>query len=73
MLKKEGERLGLSPFQADIRRRLWWHLLSRDTRAGEDHDLETSNGYLLTSDVDLPANINDYDLTPEMKEPPQPR
>lgn len=72
-LHRDGKRLGLSPFQSEIRRRLWWHLLSRDSRAGEDYGLENSNGLLLTSDVDLPANINDCDLTPEAEEAPQPR
>lgn len=72
-LHRDGKRLGLVPFQSEIRRRLWWHLLSRDSRAGEDYGLENSNGLLLTSDVDLPANINDCDLTPEAEEAPQPR
>lgn len=72
-LHRDGKRLGLSPFHSEIRRRLWWHLLSRDSRAGEDYGLENSSGLLLTSDVDQPANINDCDLTPEAEEAPQPR
>lgn len=72
-LHRDGKRLGLPPFQAEIRRRLWWHLLSRDSRAAEDYGLENTNSSLLTSDVDLPANINDCDITPEMEEVPRPR
>lgn len=72
-LHRDGKRLGLPPFQSEIRRRLWWHLLSRDSRAGEDYGLENSNGLLLASDVDIPANINDSDLTPDMDEPPKER
>lgn len=72
-LHRDGNRLGLSPFQAEIRRRLWWHLLSRDSRAGEDYGLENTNAPLLMSDVNLPANVNDTDLTPEMSHAPEPR
>lgn len=70
-LHRDGKRLGLSPFQTEIRRRLWWHLLVRDSRAGEDYGLE--NIHSPFTDVDLPANVNDLDLRPEMKEPPVPR
>lgn len=72
-LHRDGKRLGLTPFQSEIRRRLWWHLLSRDSRAGEDYGLENTNSPLLLSDVDLPAHVHDTDLYPEMKEPPVPR
>ena len=66
-LHRDGERLGLSPFQSEIRRRLWWHLLSRDGRAGEDYGLQNINSLLLVSDVSLPTNVNDTDLYPEMQ------
>lgn len=65
-LHRDGERLGLSPFQSEIRRRLWWHLLSRDSRAGEDYGLENTNRLLLVSEVSLPTNIDDIELFPEM-------
>ena len=58
-LHRDGERLGLSPFQSEIRRRLWWHLLSRDGRAGEDYGLQNINS--------LPTNVDDADLHPEMQ------
>ena len=69
-LHRNGERLGLSPFQSEIRRRFWWHLLSRDGRAGEDYGLENINSLLLVSDVSLPANVDDTDLYPEMQRLP---
>jgi len=72
-LHRDGKRLGLSPFQAEIRRRLWWHLLTRDIRAGEDYGLENTNSLLLTSDVELPANIDDADISPDMQQVPEPR
>ncbi|PSR93681.1 hypothetical protein BD289DRAFT_428665 [Coniella lustricola] len=72
-LHRDGKRLGLSPYQSEIRRRLWWHLVSRDSRAGEDYGLENTNNPLLTTEVDMPLNIHDSDLTPELSEMPKPR
>lgn len=72
-LHRDGKKLGLSPFQSEMRRRLWWHLLCRDSRAGEDYGLENTNSPLLASDVEFPANVNDSDLEPSMKEAPPPR
>lgn len=72
-LHRDGKKLGLSPFQSEIRRRLWWHLLCRDSRAGEDYGLENTNSPLLFCDVELPANVNDTDLEPDMKAAPVPR
>ncbi|KIW91956.1 uncharacterized protein Z519_06938 [Cladophialophora bantiana CBS 173.52] len=72
-LHRDGKGLGLSPFQSEIRRRLWWHLLSRDIRAGEDYGLENTSSLLLTSDVGLPANIDDTDISPVMQQPPEPK
>lgn len=66
-IHRDGERLGLSPFQSEIRRRLWWHLLTRDGRAGEDYGLENVHGLLLMSDTRLPSNLDDNDIYPEMK------
>lgn len=72
-LHRDGKRLGLSPFQSEMRRRLWWHLINRETRAGEDYGLESTNSLLLSSDVDLPSNIYDTDINPDMQHPPQAR
>jgi hypothetical protein len=72
-LHRDGKRLGLSPFQSEIRRRLWWHLLSRDIRAGEDYGLENTSSKLLESDVGLPANIDDVDISPDMQQAPEPK
>lgn len=71
-LHRDGKRLGLSPFQTEIRRRLWWHLLVRDSRAGEDYGLENTQSPLLSADVEQPANVNDSDLRPDMEEYPVP-
>ncbi|KAG4255850.1 hypothetical protein FPRO04_11557 [Fusarium proliferatum] len=72
-LYKDGIRLGLPPFESELRRRLWWHIITRDSRSGEDFGLEDPNDLLLTSDVKLPLNINDADLFPGMEELPAER
>ena len=63
----DGERLGLSPLPFEIRRRLWWHFLTRDGRAGEDYGLENRKDI---SDGTLPLNVDDADLYLGMKELP---
>ncbi|KAF2805192.1 uncharacterized protein BDZ99DRAFT_396642 [Mytilinidion resinicola] len=72
-LHRDGERLGLSPFQSEIRRRLWWHLLSRDGRSGEDYGLQNTNNLVPVSEVSLPINVDDTDLYLEMQHLPAPK
>lgn len=52
-----------------MRRRLWWSLMSFDSRIGE---LSNSKSLSLdpTWDCRIPLNVNDSDLRPEMKEAP---
>ncbi|KAF5678167.1 hypothetical protein FDENT_9050 [Fusarium denticulatum] len=69
-LHKDGTKLGLPPFESELRRRLWWHIITRDSRSGEDFGLEDPNDLVLTSDVKLPSNINDADIFPEMEKVP---
>ena len=72
-IHRDGERLGLPPFQSEMRRRLWWHLLNRDSRAGEDYGLENVSWQSLSSNVSLPLNIDDTDIYPDMKDLPDPK
>ncbi|KAE8416580.1 hypothetical protein BDV36DRAFT_259909 [Aspergillus pseudocaelatus] len=64
-----GIRLGLDPFETEMRRRLWWHITALDATAPESHGFNST-----TVDRDhpylLPANIDDVDISPQMKEPP---
>lgn len=71
-LHRNGEKLGLSLLESEIRRRIWWHLLCREWRSGEDYGLENIHNFLLMSDVGLPINIDDKDLYPEMQRLPTP-
>jgi len=70
-LHREGEHLGLSPFQSEIRRRIWWHLLARDSRAAEDYGLQRLCN--LRSDAELPLNIEDPDLYEDLMALPPPK
>lgn len=55
--------------EAEMRRRLWWSFILFDARISELSDYRTT---LLapTWDCKIPLNVNDFDIRPEMKEPP---
>jgi hypothetical protein len=58
-----------TPLEAELRRRLWWSLMLFDTRMSEMADHKTST-LAPTWDCKIPLNVNDSDLSPEMKEAP---
>ncbi|QUC22972.1 uncharacterized protein UV8b_07213 [Ustilaginoidea virens] len=74
-LHRDGENLGLSPFESEMRRRLWWFFVMRDSRAAEDLGLHAYpvSSTPLHGSAELPLNVEDSDLYPEMKELPPPR
>lgn len=57
------------PFEAEMRRRLWWSFKLLDTRINELADYKTVV-LAPTWDCRIPLNVNDSDLRPEMTEPP---
>jgi hypothetical protein len=75
-----GQRLGLhrdgshyenlSPFKQEMRRRLWWHTVMLDARALEDRTFDPRI-YDFMADTKFPSNLNDADLTVDMKELPE--
>ena len=69
-LHRDGSKMGLSPFDTEMRRRLWWSLCVLDIRAAEDYGSEPAilEG---TYDTLLPLNVDDADLDPLATEPPQ--
>ncbi|KAH8174688.1 fungal specific transcription factor domain-containing protein [Sarocladium implicatum] len=71
-LHTDGDKLGLPPFEAEVRRRVWWHLWARDFRALEDHGINPRL-HLPVSTTRMPGNFDDSDLTPGMTELPMPR
>ncbi|KAI0137073.1 putative C6 transcription factor [Xylariales sp. AK1849] len=71
-LHRDGTSLGLSPFETEMRRRLWWHLVHVDFRTadvlGTRPTLDLSSG-----DSKMPLNVDDEDLYPDMVDPPPER
>jgi len=69
-LHRDGEQFGLTPFETEMRRRLWWQVVILDIRAAEDHGTDPS----ITEqsfDTKLPLNVNDVDLDPEADVAPE--
>lgn len=67
---RDGQVFGLSPFETEMRRRLWWQICNLDMRASEDHGSDPSI-VEQTFDTKFPLNINDDDIWPGMTEPPE--
>ena len=66
-LHRDGTSLGLPPFEAEIRRRIWWQLKMHDFRAGELVGLAKFRGFNPAENTcEPPVNINDSDLYPGM-------
>ncbi|KAI1437373.1 fungal-specific transcription factor domain-containing protein [Xylaria sp. CBS 124048] len=65
---RDGEKLNLPPFETEMRRRLWWQVLSQDsnyaTLAGLSQSWVPSNW-----DTKLPLNVEDEDLRCDSMEP----
>lgn len=71
-LHRDGSLLGLSPFETERRRRIWWQLQHLDIA------LSVKSGSMsltLTApwDTKLPLNIEDEDIDPHMRETPKER
>ena len=67
---RDGQQFGLSPFETEMRRRLWWQICTLDVRASEDHG---SDPTIMEQNFDtrLPLNINDEDISPDMTQAPE--
>jgi hypothetical protein len=69
-LHRDGETLGLPPFEVQMRRRLFWQLLPLDGYAGQ----LSGSGISISPDswdTRPPQNINDDQIFPGMTEQPQ--
>ncbi|KAK1498303.1 fungal specific transcription factor domain-containing protein [Colletotrichum tamarilloi] len=68
----DGTRLGFSPFQIEMRRRLWWQTVLIEAKTSAASCISAK---VLPSSRDtlIPLNINDEDLHPSMKEAPSVR
>ncbi|KAK3370351.1 fungal-specific transcription factor domain-containing protein [Podospora didyma] len=71
-LHRDGEVLGLGPFDTEMRRRLWWQIIMVDSKyaifSGLSHALLPRNW-----DTKPPKNVNDVDIYPSATEPFQDR
>ncbi|PVI05396.1 hypothetical protein DM02DRAFT_99098 [Periconia macrospinosa] len=63
-LHRDPETLSLSPFESEMRRRLWWQIVMQD---GFAEKLAGTGRTQIVSEVRRPANLNDSDLFPGMK------
>lgn len=71
-IHRDGEGLGLPPFEIQMRRRLFWQLLPLDSYAGQVSGTGISippNSW----DTEQPLNIDDDQIYPGMTELPQPQ
>ncbi|OCK77075.1 C6 transcription factor [Lepidopterella palustris CBS 459.81] len=68
-LHRDGTSLGLSPFETEMRRRLWWHIAHVDFRISDVLGIKPSLD-LFAGDTKMPLNVADEDLSPDMADPP---
>ncbi|KAI4175553.1 MAG: hypothetical protein LQ343_001544 [Gyalolechia ehrenbergii] len=63
-LHRDDNSASLSPFNTEMRRRLWWQIIILDGRAAEDR---ASDPMILEQSYNtiMPSNVNDEDIDPE--------
>jgi hypothetical protein len=61
-LHRDGTQFDLTPFETEMRRRVWWNILKLDLRSAEEVGTEVSVSDA-AFDTQLPLNINDDDIT----------
>lgn len=61
-----------SPFEAEMRRRLWWQLCGLESRAAEE-GVARQTSIMESHIVRTPSNLDDVDLDPRARETPAPR
>ncbi|KAF4869846.1 C6 transcription factor asaR [Colletotrichum siamense] len=72
-LHRDGQNLGLSPFETEIRRRLWWYFIVRDGKTAEDYGLQSTSSLNLVAEAEPPRNLDDGDIYRDMEELPPAR
>ena len=71
-MHRESNLVNLPVLEAEIRRRVWWFIVMLDNRSGD----RAGVGAPATTarwDTAAPLNVNDSDITPNMKVPPSNR
>ena len=70
-LHGDGTKFKLSPFDTEQRRRMWWNLVALDKRIAETTGSAVTAMSTPRADCKRPLNLNDSDLYPHAKHPPQ--
>lgn len=71
-LHRDGTHFGLSPYETEMRRRVWWYIYLLDVQSCE---FQATSPQIREGDYDtrLPLNINDDDLSPHSVDTPEER
>lgn len=69
-LHRDGAPFNLPPLEIELRRRLWWYICLLDNRSSEYHGCQPIVQGESNFDTRMPLNINDADLTADMRESP---
>ncbi|KAL3450331.1 fungal-specific transcription factor domain-containing protein [Aspergillus insuetus] len=69
---RDGQHLSLSPFDTEMRRRLWWHICILDMLCSEDQGTETQIRPGMF-DTQFPVNANGDELFVDMESLPEPQ
>ncbi|KIW12849.1 hypothetical protein PV08_08036 [Exophiala spinifera] len=64
-LHRDGASLRLSPFETEMRLRLWWHLCVLESRSPEDQGSPPTVD-VTNRELRLPLNVNDNQIYPDM-------
>ncbi|KAK8074715.1 Bikaverin cluster transcription factor bik5 [Apiospora hydei] len=67
-LLRDGEGRGYSPFEVEMRRRIFWQIVVLDVRAAEDRGTEAMIATSMLN-MRLPLNLNDDDFGPDSPGP----
>lgn len=67
-LLRDGEGRGYSPFEVEMRRRIFWQIVVLDVRAAEDRGTEAMIATTMLN-MRLPLNLNDDDFGPDSSGP----
>lgn len=65
---RDGTHLSLSPFETEMRRRIWWQIVFFDIKLGIDSGL-THSSVPEHFNTKSPLNLNDADLFPDATDP----
>jgi hypothetical protein len=65
---RDGSQLDLNPFETEMRRRIWWHIIMLDAKCAMISGL-SSTWMTNNWDTKKPRNVNDADLYPGSTEP----